>query len=169
LEILDKLEKQVLQERVFVSASVTLDGRLRFAQQVVNERGDNVKKGKQILLSRKHPSDFEEQGRGRYKLNKVRKTVDLSLQKDKDGKERPTWASGVPQEIVTSDTKGDVYMKRLGAMVPRYKVDNDQRHFLKSLRRAKYVVETKQLGASYRSEQLSTVNSRPIVVGGSMS
>lgn len=145
---LDKLEQSIRRDKVWVPATMQ-GGVLRFAEQAtIENRG--AYRGTPILLSRKKPSDFEEQDIGTYKLNENKRTVQL------DGKD---WGSGKALELVGNDelvpakATERVYIRKMGAWIPRYKVDSDQRHFLKSLKRAQNLIAAKELGASYRSEQ----------------
>lgn len=134
MSILDKIEKSILKDKVWLPAEINKQGQLRFAEQVTVEN-KGAPKGKGIFLSRKKPSDFEEQDVGTYKHNEERHTKQL----DKD------WHSGRPTEIV-ANTEQVVYMRKLGSWTPRYKVDSNQRHFLKSLRRAQRVIEANNEG-----------------------
>lgn len=164
----DRIENAVKSERVWLPGSVDTEGRVHRIQQVsVENKG--APKGKAIFLSRRKPFEREEQDIGTFKHNEVRKTVDL--------REREIVANS---ELGSVNKQGIVYMKRIGANVPRYLLEKKTTgKFLHSLELARMINEKKKMqarsepqkgGALVKDGLAISVNSDlNLVVGGSMS
>ena len=146
-DFFDRVAEAVKKERVWLPGQINEDGTVKRIQQVTVV-SDGAPKGKHIFLSRKKPSNFEEQDLGTFRHNEMKRTVDVS---EPDGK------------IVASDSTdnkgGVVYMKRIGAYVPRYKVEQQKtnRSFLKSLDLAREITERQARSNSIQEGALVNV------------
>jgi hypothetical protein len=153
----DIVAEAIKSERIWLPGEITPDGMLRNIQQVTIEN-KGAPQGKGIFLSRRKAMEYEEQTEGTFKHNEVRHTLDLSLEakgkgagvkgKNRSKIMKPTWASGKPQEIVADDTTeggGVVFMKRIGAYAPKYKIVQRKttQKFFRSLEIARQVNQTR--------------------------